>query len=52
MVENKALAASNRQTFAVLPNDRIIYIREGDTALRDRLVVRQNWKALLARQPN
>jgi hypothetical protein len=46
-VVNKAFSGGDRQTFAVLPDDRIVYIKEGDTAARDRLVLMQNWRTLL-----
>lgn len=46
-VVDKVFSAGNRRTFSMLSGDRIAYIIEGDTGLRDRLVIHQDWRALL-----
>jgi hypothetical protein len=46
-VVNKAFSAGNRRTFGLLPGDRIAYVVESDSGLRDRLVIHQHWQTLL-----
>ena len=46
-VRNKLVASGPRQTFGILPDERIVYIKEGDVTPRDRLVVLQDWRTLL-----
>jgi hypothetical protein len=46
-VTNKAPPSGATQTFAVLPDGRIVYIKEGDTEPKDRLFIRQDWRSLL-----
>ncbi len=50
-VKNKAFPAGSRQTFAMLPDESILFVQEGNTTVRDRLFVHQDWRALLPSSP-